>query len=149
MPLFIPLLFVMLLSILGAAKVPELQEQSSRARSGHLVTSLFAYRQGLNAHLYARPGLSGEINTGLVTMPEGFVDNGLWRNYVENGVVFVYSNPDRDLPQNTILQAFQSAHRTPLLGINVNGKLMGATGFDTGLAVPPIIPNGSFVIAGN
>ncbi len=149
MPLYIPLFFVTLMAVLGVSRLPEIQEQSSHARSANLVSGLFAYRQGINAYFYANPGLIGEINTNVVTMPEGFVDKGEWRNYVQNGVVFVYSNPSRDLPQNALFQAFQSAHRTPLIGTNVNGQLMGATGFDTGLAVPLIIPNGSFVIAGN
>jgi PilM len=149
MPLYIPVFFAALLAMLAVSRLPVLNAQNVQAKSAQLVVGLLAYRQGINAYVYTHPELTGEIDPAQVVMPEGFVDKGLWRNYVEKGVVFIYPSPDHPSPQDAIDQAYRYALRTPLVGTHVNGKLIGATGFDTQLSVPLVIPNGSLVIAGN
>jgi hypothetical protein len=149
MPLYIPVLLAALLSLLGVTRLPILQEENTQAKTHSSIAGLLAYRQGINAHFYTHPNLTGEIDTSLISMPEGFVNKGWWRNHVENGIVFVYSNPDHPSHQDVIQRVYQLTHSSPLVGTNVNGKLIGPTGFDAQLSIPDVIPNGSLVIAGN
>jgi type II secretory pathway pseudopilin PulG len=149
MPLYVSIFVVALMTVMGAASLPTLQEQSKQAQSNFEVAQLQAYRQGVNAFVFSNPTVTGEINVASVPMLTGFVDKGKWRNYVDKGVVFIYPSSAAQSQQDFVFDAFQSAHRTPLVGKNVNGQLVGITGLNTGVLVPSAIPNGASVIAGN
>lgn len=150
MPLFISIFALALMTVIGAASLPALQEQSKQAQSSFEVAQLQAYRQAINAFVFSNPSVTGEIDAAMVPMPTGFVNQYKWRNYVEKGIVFIYpSSSAAQSNPNVVFEAFQSAHRTPLVGKNVNGQLVGITGFNTGVLLPSVIPNGAAVIAGN
>lgn len=149
MPLLIPIFFVALIALLGTASLPKIQAQSQISHSQYLVSNLFAYRQGINAHLLRNFQQDGFIDINLVSMPLGYINKNLWANVIVDGVVFVYPSNQDTMQGDFIYQAYQNANRSPLMGVNVDGQLVGITGFATGLPVPLVIPNGTFVIAGN
>ena len=136
MPLSVSIFALALMITMGAASFASLGDQSRHAQSDFDVAQLQAYRQSINAFVFSNPGASGEIDVSLVPTPTGFINKGKWRNYVENGVVFIYPSSSAQSPQQLVFQAFQAAHRTPLVGKNVNGQLVGITGINTGVLLP-------------
>lgn len=115
-------------------------------------TYILSYKAALVAYINANPAVTGNItNVALATYwPTGLVAKAGWTNSVNGGVLYVYES-SLSAPQSVLDDLYRKTGKSFLVGRSNGATLMSATGVNTGVTIPvlvPAIPTGAIVLVG-
>lgn len=148
MSLWIALVGAMLLAVSLAINVPAQEQQARTLTADVAATNFYAYRAAVINYLVANPGATGTIADGSLTFLPGYIRDARWTNVIQGGTLFVYSTGTESIDSVTTI--YQKGGNSLLIGKKAaSGNLVGATGIDSGIALPAAIPAGAITIVGN
>lgn len=142
-----PLYWVLLVILVSTSVVYEMAETNqdrsiSIADVSTISISMLIYRNALANYIYLNPTANGIIPDGQLILPYWYVKPQGLSNLVLGGKSYTfYSTPMPGL-------AGELAKRTESfnVGTNQNGVLLAPNLINSGIALPPQVPNGSVVL---
>ncbi len=146
--LWVALVGAMLLAINLATGVPAQQQQIRTLVADVAATNFYAYRAAVITYYNANPAANGTIADGSMTFLPGYIRDARWTNLIQGGTLFVYSTGTASIDAVTTM--YQKGGKSLLIGKkSAGGNLVSATGTDTGIPLPAVIPVGAITIVGN
>lgn len=147
----LPLVFLVLFSGLTYVAIYAdnigAHEKASHLDAEVKASSFLAYRESLIRFMESNPTFTGSVTaTDLEPFyPTGFLNPGLFMNYVTTDNLYVYTTQFTD-----VSKLKEKLHRSLLVGRkSTTGHLISLSGIDTEIQIPSIIPVNAIVIAGH
>lgn len=149
-PLWLIAIFFGGLAFYSATYVPKLEREFVVAKADMVSTNMIAYKSCVLNYLEANPSASGTIDDATLQpfCLNGFTKKENWTNEIITGTPYVYSQGD--LPFMTFDAIYKKSGKSLLVGKKnpSTGRLVSPNGIDTGINLPPTIPNNSVVLFG-
>ena len=127
--------------------VPALSVANRPALEAENEAHLFEiYREAVDAYASNNPGFSGRVPNGDLAIPTGMVIPSSFSNTVDGGTAYAWVPPGKGISPEEILGSLtQVSDGSVLVGTNRGGDLVSPVLGDTGISLPPSIPDGSTV----
>jgi hypothetical protein len=135
---------VAMLSVAGyVAMSAELREAPvSTASAADLAWNLGVYRDAVLTYALQHPGFAGTVPDSALPLPPWYTPAALWRNQITAGVVAVYGTHPMTAELASSLVALGKGSYFVGIADAKSGRLVSPLFGDTGLALPPGIPDG-------